>query len=114
MAKGIIVVDVPERCRDCKFCHLFRDMVTGEIMRECEIIGRLAIKNENEKPDWCPIRPLPERKDYKGPDAVNGTLMSTRAKQAIDEAGKMGWNNCIDEILKEEKKWEIFIFQNLF
>ncbi|OUO78168.1 hypothetical protein B5F53_11510 [Blautia sp. An249] len=59
MAKGIIVVDVPERCVDCKFRNLFRDMVTGEFIRECEIVDESVIMNENEKPDWCPIKPVP-------------------------------------------------------
>lgn len=94
MAKGIIVVDVPEKCSDCVFSNPDGDY--------CPFRGAISyVEYDSRKPDWCPIRPLPERKDYKGPDAVNGTLMSTRAKQAIDEAGKMGWNACIDEILKE-------------
>lgn len=95
MAKGIIVVDMPENCKKCEY-----RLTNGFCIPSRKDIFKFALSNE--KPDWCPIRSLPERKDYKGPDAVNGTLMSTRAKQAIDEAGKMGWNACIDEILKEE------------
>ncbi len=57
MAKGIIVVDVPEKCRKCGFrncsgyCHVAHKDVYLFGLRE-------------EKPDWCPIRLL--RGELKG------------------------------------------------
>lgn len=102
MARGFIVVDkIPGNCR-----HIRGDAENGCPYggMVCQITGEdvMHYLNDGTKPDWCPVKQMPERKDYKGPDAVNGILMSTRAEQAIDEAGKMGWNACIDEILKGE------------
>lgn len=64
MAKGIIVVDMPENCRDCEYFGMLCK-ITNE---KCHYCG------ENGKPDWCPIKPakqwipveerLPETGEY--------------------------------------------------
>ena len=44
------------------------------------------------KPDWCPIRPVLEKKPLTG-DVSN-------SEKAGNELVRAGWNACIDEILK--------------
>lgn len=57
MAKGYIVVDMPENCGDCKF----RDIYDAPYYIGCTIT-RMTHEGWN-KPEWCPIRPQPERWD---------------------------------------------------
>ena len=86
MSKGIIVVDMPERCNQCKFWFA---KATAPIEYRC--MGEqknITEKHLNEnKPDWCPIKPLPEKAHHEE-YCDNGRY------------GK-GWNECIDEMLKE-------------
>ena len=55
MAKGIIVVDVPETCGDCACCQY-----DGQYDRYCGVNGEdlMNIDWNGEKPDWCPINPM--------------------------------------------------------
>ena len=85
MKKAILVIDVPEKCGDC-VCAYFTE---GCYFDRCDMTGKEI--NFGTKPDWCPLRPLPERKVVTADD--------TTASVAI----KFGWNNCLDEILKGEK-----------
>lgn len=79
ITKGIIVVDVPEKCEDCACCH------TNDYNYWCQLNGKSV--DWETRPDRCPIRPLPEK----------------IGKVALSDMGyKHGWNACIDEILKEE------------
>lgn len=93
MSKGIIVLDVPERCGDCIFSNPDGDY--------CPFHGEIAYPEyETKKPDWCPIQPFPERK----PSAVFATtpMLEGNYFEPHDE----GWNACIDRILERsnEKK----------
>lgn len=86
MEKGIIVVDVPEKCSECIFSNPDGDY--------CPFHGAISyVEYDDKKPDWCPIRPLPEKMEvcgtYPQPDGITASY-------------KVGWNACIDEILKEE------------
>lgn len=48
MSKGIIVVDMPQNCGDCKYFGL-----------KCKITDEKCNKyNQDGKPDWCPIKPI--------------------------------------------------------
>ena len=55
MAKGYIVVDMPENCGDCKF----RDIYDAPYCIGCTIT-RMTHAGW-DKPDWCPILPQPEK-----------------------------------------------------
>lgn len=83
MSKGIIVVDMPERCLECEL------MCTDQHGDDfCFIIGFDELV-EDDKPDWCPIRPLPEKIQHKSRQGL------------LQEQVALGWNLCIDEILGE-------------
>lgn len=69
MAKGYIIVDVPENCGDCKF----RDIYDAPYYIGC-IITRMTHEGW-DKPDWCPIKP----------DVISDSL-----RELIEEYGEEG------------------------
>lgn len=59
MAKAILVMDdMPECCADC-YCGYF-ERGTKELNLVCGATGEDA--NNVGKPDWCPLRELPDEK----------------------------------------------------
>lgn len=86
MGKGIIVVDMPETCQDCLLSknHPF----PLQDCKYCIVLTQGVIRaHQTKRPNWCPIRPMPERahhKDYWD----NGRY-------------DKGWNDCLDELLKD-------------
>lgn len=89
MSKGIILVDMPERCNECKFWFAKATVpIEYRCMAEQKNITEKHL-NKN-KPDWCPIKPMPERKALTG-DLSNVTKMG-------EELVKVGWNECLEKI----------------
>ena len=85
MSKGIIVVDIPEDCRDCPLRSLADDCIVGRNVME--------YRHDKIKPNWCPIRSIPQKKTLTG-DVSNHEKMG-------NELVRAGWNACIDELLKD-------------
>ena len=83
MTKGIIVVDVPKCCEKCEF------MCFNQYYDPFCVVSNFDEVIEDDKPHWCPIRPLPEKINYKNRYEI--------AKELIAE----GWNACIDKIIGE-------------
>lgn len=54
--KGVIVVNMPDKCSNCKmgFVNEYYDQF------ECYFKPGQEINPDVDKPDWCPIRPMPE------------------------------------------------------
>lgn len=87
MSKSVLVIDTPENCIKCEFSA-----------RRLGGKGRCALNKDcgnvipdNGKPDWCPLKELPEKK-------IRNELIADK------EWGcgfASGYNYCIDEILKE-------------
>lgn len=89
MAKGIIVLDeVPEKCNKCRFWFA---KATVPVEYRCMGLQIEITENEltKEKPDWCPIKPTPERADHED-YCDNGRY-------------DKGWNNCLNEVLGMEE-----------
>jgi len=89
MRKAILVMDMPESCRKCDFvnmemccCGLFLHLTAS-----IESVEKYGIC----RPDWCPLREVPQKMQVCGkyPQA-----------DGITPSYKIGWNDCIDEILK--------------
>lgn len=77
--KAVLVIDMPESCKTC-MCY-----VLGLSNNFCEVT-KFAVFDPTTKPDWCPLKAVPE-KEYVWDDAdVFGWF-------------DRGWNACIDEIL---------------
>ena len=90
MAKAVLVMDMPECCVDC--CCGYFERYTKELNLVCGATGEDA--NNVGKPDWCPLRELPEKiPEFKSGYENLGTSIR-----------RVGWNACLDEILKERKE----------
>ena len=86
MAKAVLVMAMPECCVDC--CCGYFERYTKELNLVCGATGEDA--NNVGKPDWCPLRELPEKANH--PDYCDNGRFDK------------GWNACLDEILKERKE----------
>lgn len=83
MSKGIIVMDIPKL--DCRECQCFREQFPS-----CGAVGKYIDPIVGKKPNWCPIKPIPDRKSE---DFGQTIIAAARGE---------GWNECLDEILKED------------
>lgn len=84
MAKGIIVLDeIPEKCNQCNFWFA---KATVPVEYRCMGLQREITENEltKKKPDWCPIKPVPERANHEN-YCDNGRY-------------DKGWNDCLNKI----------------
>lgn len=97
MSKAVLVIDMPERCIDCP-CHFYSEpcLICGVDVNTVEPDKNGEI--EDVKPDWCPLRPLPEKKEYKGIDGITAEKLKTRIYESNKESLALGWNACIDAI----------------
>lgn len=91
MAKAILVMDMPESCFGCNF--LYCDGDTNLDSRQAREKARPVDSETYKKPDWCPLRELPEKKETVHPQECYENSYCT------DEM-KAGWNACLDRILK--------------
>lgn len=89
MPKAILVMDMPECCADCPCSFFERDnpilnLICGVTQEDAYNVG---------KPDWCPLRELPEKKE------INYNKNHYMSNFWIG-AKRVGWNACLNEILK--------------
>ena len=86
MAKGIVIIGIPNCCAECSLIN-----IDGDLNLSCDATSLyIDVKKLNLKPDWCPIKPIPDRKSLK--DKLQ--------KYDTDIHYEIGWNECLDEILK--------------
>ncbi len=78
MSKAVLVMDMPKDCYECKL----QDWLTCRIAKKCN--------TSHSRPDWCPLRELPEKKSTEYNPARNPYITE-------------GYNACIDELLKGEE-----------
>ena len=83
MAKGYIVVDMPDSCENCKFCHIYDEpYCLGCVITDMTHAGW-------DKPDWCPIKEIP--------DNLKENKLNTELVDFM-----RGWNEMIDEMFGDE------------
>lgn len=82
MSKAVLIMDMPSGCVKCPLYDYVptRCFATDKFQNNT---------SEDFKPNWCPLRELPEYKEE------NHTSKYTDIKNE-------GYNACIDELLKEE------------
>ena len=79
MRKSILVIETPKTCENCymlshNYCN-FQCLITGEL-----------IEKSTNRPNWCPLKPLPEKN-------------TTENDMTDYQCGMVdGRNQCIDEI----------------
>lgn len=93
MNKSVLVMNTPENCLDCRFCYELDEGVEACCsISDDDKDTSLTKKIDCEygycqgKPDWCPLKPLPEEKEEE----------YWRSKLSL--AWIRGWNDCIDAI----------------
>lgn len=78
MSKSVLVLDTPKNCNSCVLC-------CGRLYPFCKMNVFRDIEDSDTVPDWCPLKPLPEKITRV---AVTDHWNSIKA----------GWNTCIDKI----------------
>lgn len=98
MSKPVLVIDTPENCLDCQFCYELDEGVEAccsisDEDKDTSLMKKIDCEYGycQGKPDWCPLKPLPEKKEYVDPTS------SAKAKKNIIA---VGWNTCINMIVK--------------
>lgn len=95
MAKAVLVMDMPETCCDCRFCRELHEGVETCCELEDEPNDNTQCRMIDDycyhKPDWCPLRELPEKKER-------------RVGEHGERMYRAGFNACLYEILEERKE----------
>ena len=96
MAKAVLVMDMPEACDMCDFVDDTQPPKCGERTLYCNVpgVGDDVTDYIACRPDWCPLRELPE----KIPELKHG--YESVEKSIL----RKGWNACLDEIISERKE----------
>lgn len=97
--KSVLILDTPETCVDCQFCCEFHEgtkaccSITDNdkdktLMKEIDCEDGYC----QGKPNWCPLKPLPDKDDFDDPNDEYYT------------GCRDGWNDCLDEITGGKNK----------
>lgn len=110
MGKSILVMETPKACSNCKLCKVLdrwecacctlrRDLKEQNLYREIDVVYY------QEKPDWCPLREMPERADHpdycdngrydKGWNDCLGTILGSGDRKDSDVQAEKDCENCI-------------------
>lgn len=98
MSKSMLVIDTPKCCMECPMCFQSDEIPIGKFeyrkLYSCrcapsDIEDFYLLDILHSKPDWCPLRDLPEKIAEE-----NRWLSKEYAK---------GYNACIGEILKGDE-----------
>ena len=100
MSKAVLVMDMPSSCEECPLLSVGR-YCKGKEAPNVAVDSHL----DKSKPDWCPLKPMPEKKDSMNLNSImekckdRDSIMDSVLKQFIVD----GYNACIDELLKGEE-----------
>ena len=89
MSKSVLVIDTPKYCALCV-------LRSGVLHPFCRVNNR-DITDLSIRPDWCPLKPLPEKKEYIVP------ISNVESQKDIIA---VGWNTCLREITETSDKNE--------
>lgn len=89
MPKAVLIIDMPESCFGCNFLYCNAD--AGVDSCQAMEVSRIVDSETYERPDWCPLRELPEKKER-------------RVGEHGERMFRAGFNACLDEILRERKE----------
>ena len=88
MSKAVLVMDMPKSCCTCNMCNS-----NDECILQDEDANFKAADSWEELRKGCPLNPLPEKMQVCG---------KYPQEDKIVPSYKIGYNACIDELLKEE------------
>ncbi len=85
MAKAILIINMPTACAACTVCQgVAHDGYVCSVL-DSDGNERSYEDGRYSKPDWCPLVPMPEKKEE---------YLSINNEKGYCE----GWNACIDTI----------------
>lgn len=85
----VIDMDMPSRCGECKFRSPELNPCE-ELMWLCKLKDDFI--DRRTRPNWCPLRPMPERKEVHYTDPLFGE---------VENLTNIGYNKCLDEVVGE-------------
>lgn len=85
MSKAVLVMDMPERCADCP---LRSSEKTSYVCCYLTLKNISSTDYYDKKPDWCPLRELPEKKER-------------RIGEHGERMFRAGFNACLNEIMRQ-------------
>ena len=90
--KSILVVDMPKDCEycDCSFDDTDYGLFCSPLKRDIFV--------RNEKPSWCPLKPLPKKNKY---DVGKYATVDYENNVTLGHYLNKGWNDCLDAITGE-------------
>ena len=90
MSKAMLILDeMPKSCIKCKLGLMYGSY--------CAIDGDTYVTEGNKSSD-CPLKPLPQKNKY---DVEKYATVDYENGITLGHFLNHGWNECIDEILKE-------------
>jgi len=93
--KAILVIDMPSKCKECDLYIDYRESASDPGTQFCGWKGYVERYNPDKIPDWCPLRPMPSIKKY---------IQGIAKEKDMSLVGYVdGWNDCLDEIMGEQK-----------
>ena len=85
MSKAVLVMDMPERCADWPV----RSSEKTSYVCCCLTLKNISSTDYyDKKPDWCPLRELPEKKER-------------RIGEHGERMFRAGFNACLNEIMRQ-------------
>lgn len=90
MSKSVLVIETPIDCYDCPVSTMTKE--GGKWVAHCDPVGKFN-KKTMEKPEWCPLRPMPEHKYETEAEVFSGTIKGIYRSSYYE-----GWNACLEEI----------------
>lgn len=103
MSKSILVMDTPDRCWQCDVCASYQESAFSDRVYWC--CAKDKDVDGNTKPDWCPLKPMPEKIDIPAwDDSIKAKNKNAEevGMYMYDRGCCRGYNACIDEILGDD------------
>lgn len=99
MAKAVLIIDMPESCDMCDFVDDMQPPRYGEKTLYCGVpgIGDDVTDYIACRPDFCPLRELPEHKRTIGTESEYDKILMNA-----------GWNACLDALLGENSPYMVY------
>lgn len=85
--KAILVLEMPSACKDCPLRVSIDESICVNTLKD--ITDKEYFE---QRPDWCPLKPMPSKKPTIGKESENDILCMNA-----------GYNACIDEILGDKE-----------
>ena len=106
--KAVLVIKMPSKCFNCPL-HQSLDAEEGEheFMMFCnaehwrESVTHTPVENLEERPSWCPLRPLP--KELHNYTAILHPTDNNDWLNNMYSEYENGWNDCLEAITGEKE-----------